>query len=62
MKKLKQEQALAAWKAKRDAWAEEYRLRMERERLDLARERFEEDVGRAPRTEKAARDLLIHDN
>ena len=33
--KLKQELELARWKAKRDDEREEYRLRMERERLDL---------------------------
>ena len=56
-KKIRQDMALAKWKAQRDDWREQERLKMERERLDLERERLARELGYTPMTARATRDL-----
>ena len=55
-KKNKTDMAIAKYKAKREAWLENEGLKMDREKLDLERERLKRDLGHSPKTKRAIRD------
>ena len=55
-KKIKQDMVLSKWKTMRDDWREQQKMKMEREALDLERERLTRDLGRPPTTARATRD------
>ena len=51
--------AIAKYKAKREAWLENEGLKMDREKLDLERERLKRDLGHSPKTKRATRDTIL---
>ena len=57
VKKMKQEMALARWKAKTEVWRHNEAMKMKREEMDLQRELMaRRNNGREPVTPRAIRD------